>query len=105
MIARYWHGVVQADNEHVFETFLKEKAIPKFDGNPGFMDFTIIKKYDFNAVHFNVITYWQNYEYIKQFAGDNINKAIYYTEDQDLLLELEEEVKHYEVMDHIMVTP
>lgn len=37
-------------------------------------------------------------EAIKKFAGEDYEKARYYPEDKDYLLEFEEKVAHYEVM-------
>ena len=101
LIARYWHGKVLSKDEREFEQFVKEKALPKFTKNPGFMDHDIIKKYEDRFVHFNVITYWQSVEYIKKFAGKNIEKAKHLTDDKKMLVESDDSVKHYEVVDHI----
>jgi len=42
---------------------------------------------------------WDSVDSIRQFAGDDIDKAVYcFPEDPDFLLELELWVKHYEVL-------
>ena len=45
-----------------------------------------------------MISLWESYEAIKAFAGDDIDRARYYPEDADFLIELEPKVKHYEVL-------
>lgn len=50
-----------------------------------------------NEGHFILITFWENYEVIKNFAGEDYEKAKYYSEDKNYLLEFEEKVTHYEV--------
>lgn len=50
-----------------------------------------------DIAHFKLITYWENMEVIKNFAGDDFSKAKYYPEDEQFLLEFEERVQHYEV--------
>ena len=47
--------------------------------------------------HFTLITYWENLEVIKKFAGEDYEKAKYYPEDDQFLLEFEEKVQHHEV--------
>jgi hypothetical protein len=37
-------------------------------------------------------------ESIKEFAGEDVEKAKYYPEDRDFLLEFESTVVHYEVV-------
>jgi len=41
---------------------------------------------------------WESIAAIKQFAGDDYEKARYYPEDKDFLLELEPAVSHYEIL-------
>jgi hypothetical protein len=43
---------------------------------------------------------WESYEAIKKFAGPDFEKAVYYPEDKDFLLELEPNVTHYEILAH-----
>ncbi len=44
-------------------------------------------------------TLWESFESIRKFAGDDIEKARYYPDDKDYLLELEPHVTHYEVLE------
>jgi hypothetical protein len=37
---------------------------------------------------------------IRGFAGEDVERAKYYPEDQDFLLEFEQTVVHYEVVGH-----
>ena len=46
---------------------------------------------------FVLITFWENLEVIKNFAGEDYKKAKYYPEDKEYLLEFKENVIHYEV--------
>lgn len=41
--------------------------------------FTLIR----DTAHFNLITYWENLEAIKDFAGQDFEKAKYYPEDDN----------------------
>jgi heme-degrading monooxygenase HmoA len=50
-----------------------------------------------NEGHFTLITYWENLNVIKNFAGEDFEKAKYYPEDDNFLLEFEEKVEHFEV--------
>src|SRR6266853_588302 len=47
--------------------------------------------------HFLFISFWDSMEAIGTFAGDDVERAHYYPEDRDYLLELEPTVQHYEV--------
>jgi hypothetical protein len=42
---------------------------------------------------------WESFDAIRRFAGEDYEKAHYYPEDRDFLLELEPFVEHYDVLD------
>jgi len=44
------------------------------------------------------MTFWENLDVIKGFAGDDAELAKYYPEDKDFLLEFEPTVVHYEIV-------
>jgi len=41
---------------------------------------------------------WESIDAIRRFAGDDYEKAHYYPEDRDFLIELEPFVEHYDVL-------
>jgi len=49
--------------------------------------------------HFLFISFWKSMDAIRRFAGDDVERAKYYPEDREYLLELEPTVTHYEVSD------
>lgn len=97
MIARIWHGKTDQSDFENYSTFLKEVAIPEYKKTEGFKGLNFLRKIKNGEAHFNLITYWDNLEIIKNFAGQDLEKAKYYPEDSDFLLEFEERVEHYEV--------
>jgi heme-degrading monooxygenase HmoA len=44
-----------------------------------------------------LLTLWESEEAIKRFAGSDMERAKYYPEDEQFLLELEPTVTHYQV--------
>lgn len=97
MIARIWHGKTDKTKLESYSTFLKERAIPDYQDTKGFRGLSFLRSITDNEAHFTLITYWENLEVIKNFAGEDFEKAKYYPEDDDFLLEFEEKVRHYEV--------
>jgi len=49
------------------------------------------------VTHFEMLTFWDDTEAIKRFAGDDFGMAKYYDFDSDYLIEKEASVRHYEV--------
>ena len=97
MIARVWHGKTSSEKFDAYAEFLKEVAIPDYQKTKGFVKLTFLKRIQNGEGHFTLITFWENLEVIKNFAGDDYEKAKYYPEDDAFLIEFEEKVVHYEV--------
>jgi heme-degrading monooxygenase HmoA len=58
----------------------------------------VLRRIEGNKAHFLLISFWESEKAIKRFAGLNMEKARYYSEDEHFLLELELTVTHYEVL-------
>ncbi|MEM6735520.1 MAG: antibiotic biosynthesis monooxygenase [Bacteroidota bacterium] len=97
MIARIWHGRTKAQHFESYTHFMKERAIPDYRETDGFVKLSFLRRLEGDQAHFTLITYWDNLEVIKNFAGEDFEKAKYYPEDTNYLLEFEEQVMHYEV--------
>ncbi len=97
MIARIWHGITEVFHYEAYTEFLKSTAIPDYQKTPGFVRLTFLRRIEEDVAHFELITFWEDLEVIKNFAGEDYEKAKYYPEDTDFLLEFEERVRHFEV--------
>lgn len=97
MIARIWHGKTKVEDFDEYTDFMKVKAIPDYKKTDGFVKLTFLRNVENNTGHFTLITFWENLNVIKNFAGEDFEKAKYYVEDEKFLLEFEEKVTHYEV--------
>ena len=98
MIARLWHGRTRAADAPAYREFLRERAIPDYRSVPGNLAVRILERADGEVAHFVTLTYWDGFESIRAFAGDDIERAKYYPEDDGFLLEFEPTVVHYEVV-------
>jgi heme-degrading monooxygenase HmoA len=97
MIARIWHGKTNKSDLEKYSDFLKEVAIPDYAKTTGFKGLTFLRRIENDEAHFDLITYWEDIDVIRNFAGQDYEKAKYYPEDDDFLLEFEENVQHHEV--------
>ena len=97
MIARIWHGRTSIENYDAYTEFLRKVAIPDYQQTKGFLKLSFLRRIEGDVAHFNLITYWENLEVIKHFAGDDYELAKYYADDVHYLLEFEDKVVHYEV--------
>ena len=98
MIVRMWHGRVPASKAGAYREFLNQRAIPDYQSIKGNISVHILQRDEDDITHFITMTFWENLEAIKGFAGDEVEVAKYYPEDKDFLLEFEPRVVHYEVV-------
>lgn len=98
MIVRMWHGRVPTDKAEAYRRFLNETAIPDYSSVDGNLGVYILERRDGDVTHFITLTFWEDMEAIKRFAGDDPEVAKYYPQDKDFLLEFEPGVVHYEVV-------
>ena len=97
MIARIWHGKTSESNFDAYTDLLKRLAIPDYEKTTGFKGLSFLRNIENGEAHFTLITYWEDWQSIKSFAGEDFEKAKYYPEDDHFLLQFEEKVQHYEV--------
>ena len=98
MVVRMWHGRVKTEKAAAYRAFLNERAIPDYRSVAGNISVHILERQEGEITHFITMTFWESMETIRGFAGEEVEKAKYYPEDQDFLLEFEPAVVHYEVV-------
>lgn len=98
MIARTWHGVTDAARANEYLEYLQQTGVPEYKATKGNHGVYVFRRIEGNHAHFLLLTLWESEDAIREFAGPAIEKAKYYPEDADFLLELEPTVTHYEVL-------
>jgi len=96
MITRVWHGRTSLAHADLYLNFLLTKGTADYKKVAGNLSVRVWRRLDANCAHFFTVTEWEDIEAIRQFAGSDYEKAVYYPEDQGILLEFEEQVTHYE---------
>ena len=98
MIARTWHGAVPAAKADEYHCFLQRVAVPDYEGTPGNRGVLLLRRAEGGLTHFLFVTLWDSLDAIRGFAGDDVERARYYPEDPDFLVEMEPTVTHYDVL-------
>lgn len=99
MVARQWHGIVPTEKAESYHNYLLKTGLKEYalvEGNRGVF---LFKRKEGDITHFDTLTFWENIPAIKRFAGEDYEKAKYYPKDKDYLLEFEEKVTHYTVLE------
>jgi heme-degrading monooxygenase HmoA len=98
MIARTWHGRVPAEKADAYLDYLKATGLADYARTPGNRGVQVLRRIDGGVAHFVLTSFWDSLDAVRAFAGDDPERAHYYPEDDDYLLEREPTVAHYEVL-------
>lgn len=98
MLARIWHGVTAKSKAEEYADYLNKTGVSDYQATDGNRGVHVLRRIEGDQAHFLIITFWDSVEAIKRFAGEDFEKARYYPEDENYLLEFEEKVAHYEVI-------
>lgn len=96
MITRTWHGRTHSKDADTYLEFLLTEGTREYLETPGNLSVRVWRSKEKDVCHFWTVTEWQDIESIKAFAGEDYEKAKYYSFDEGMLLEFEERVHHYE---------
>ncbi len=97
MIARIWRGVTTEEQSERYLEYLKETGIKDYRAVPGNQGVQILRRTLEGKTEYLILSFWESYDAIRAFAGDDIERAVYYPEDDAFLLEKEPRVIHYEL--------
>jgi heme-degrading monooxygenase HmoA len=98
MIARTWRGATKAKDAEAYLEYLHQTGFAeyrKIAGNRGVLG---LRRIADDRAEFLLVSLWESEEAIRQFAGDDIEKAVFYPQDDRFLIDRDNHVSHYEVV-------
>jgi len=99
MIARIWHGVTAASKADEYIEYVKATGLKDYEKTEGNLGAFLLRRLEGDKAHFLTLSFWTSFDAIRKFAGEQYEQAVYYPEDEAFLLEFEEKVVHYEIVD------
>ena len=97
MVARTWRGWTKAAEIDRYVEYVKETGVERLaatDGNQGVYIFTRVFG---DRAEIVVTSLWESLDSIRAFASDEIERAVFYPEDDAFLVEREWTCTHYDV--------
>jgi heme-degrading monooxygenase HmoA len=99
MIARIWHGRTKASDADTYRQYVIDTGMEGYRSTNGNIAAQIWQQREGDITHIYTLSWWDSYESIKAFAGEDYQMAKYYEKDKNYLLEFEPHVQHYECWD------
>jgi heme-degrading monooxygenase HmoA len=97
VIARVWFGRTKAEDYDAYLAYLEESGVASLKQTPGNRGVMVWRRLEGDEAEFGVISLWDSLEDIQAFAGEDVEVARYFPEDEQFLLALTPKLKHFEV--------
>lgn len=98
MIARMWRGVVRRDDADAYAEYIANTGMAQYRSTPGNQGAWMLRRDNGDRSEIITFSLWDSPESIRAFAGDDIDQAVFYPEDDHFLIERDLTVRHYEVV-------
>ena len=101
LIARIWEGSVNRADADVYADYIRDTGFSEYaetDGNRGAW---LLRRDAGDHTDFITLSLWGSLDSIRAFAGDDIEAAVLYPEDERYLIDGRSTVTHYQVVDEI----
>jgi antibiotic biosynthesis monooxygenase (ABM) superfamily enzyme len=101
MIARVWRGATRAGDAEAYAAYLEESGMRSARALPGSRGTLVLRRVDGDRALFQTILLFESLEDIRAFAGDELERAVFFPDDDRYLVEREPTVSHYAVDMHV----
>lgn len=98
MIARTWRGATKAEDGEAYLRYLQHTGFRAFRETPGNLGALGLRRIVDGKAEFLVVSFWESEAVIRNFAGADIGRAVFYDEDDRFLVERDDHVSHFEVV-------
>ena len=97
MIARVWRGATRAEHADEYAAYVEKTGLESARALPGNRGTLILRRIDGDRAEFETILLFDSMDDVTAFAGDDLDQAVFFPEDDRYLVERDLEVRHYEV--------
>ena len=98
MIARMWRGAVRRDDADAYAEYIANTGMAAYRSTPGNQGAWMLRRDDGDRSEIVTFSLWDSHDSIRAFAGDDMDQAVFYPEDDRFLVERDRTVRHYEVV-------
>jgi heme-degrading monooxygenase HmoA len=97
MIARTWRGATRAADAEAYAEYIQATGIAAYAATPGNRGAYLLYRIEGDRAEFLTVSLWESLAAIEAFAGADIERAVFYPEDDRYLVERELVARHYVV--------
>ena len=97
MIVRIWRGWTRPEDAEAYGDYIRRTGIAAYEATPGNRGAYVISRPDGERTEFLTISFWDSREAIAAFAGPDIDRAVFYADDDRYLIDRETTVQPFTV--------
>ena len=99
MIVRRWTGWTETARAAAYEAYMHEVALPGYADLPGNLGVLMLRRpvAGKDWTEFTMISLWRSLADVEAFTGPDVERAVFYDRDDELLVDREWTVAHYDV--------
>ena len=101
MIVRMWTGTVRTADADEYADYIRDTGFAEYGRTPGNRGAWLLRREHEDSTTFTTLSLWGSLDAICAFAGEDIEAAVLYPEDERYLIDGRSTIVHYEVDDHI----
>ena len=97
MIARVWRGATRAEDAEAYARYIEESGMEAARRIPGNSGTLVLRRIEGDRAEFETVLLFDSLDDVRAFAGDDIDVAVFYPEDDRYLVDRELTARHFEV--------
>jgi heme-degrading monooxygenase HmoA len=98
MIMRTWRGAVRAVDAERYLAHQAGTGVRDYRNTPGNSGALVLRRSRGDVCEVTTVSFWASMEAVRRFAGEDPERAKFYPGDDELLVEKDLHVDHYEVV-------
>lgn len=96
-IVRMWRGAVRTEDRDTYVEYVERTGMAEYRETPGNLDaWLLTREREDGVTEIVTVSRWESMSAVVAFAGEDVERAVYYPEDDEYLVERDVTVRHYE---------
>lgn len=101
MILRMWRGRAATDNPEGYPAHFRSNLAVELQSVDGFIGASLFRQERPDGIEFLVLSRWRSMDAIRGFAGDDIGRAVVEPGARAALIDYDDRVQHFELVEEI----
>jgi heme-degrading monooxygenase HmoA len=97
-IARIWHGSTPSNMTEEYISLAKSNCVANCEATPGNLGVTFFHETEGEMTHHTFISYWQDLDAVKRFAGEDYQKPRFFAGEERFLVKSDAVVEHRDMV-------